>query len=121
MRGKRFLFFLVMIGLGLALGLAYGWYISPNQNAETTPETLRADYRADYILMVAEIYSADGDLEQSARRLALLGDQPAISIVAEGIQTANRLGYPRADVSQMENLILALQGQSEPQPTGEVP
>ena len=49
---RWFLFFL-SIALGLAAGLYYGWVINPVEYVNTTPDTLRVDYQADYVLMVA--------------------------------------------------------------------
>ena len=40
---------LLALLIGIALGLVYGWIISPVEYVDTTPDTLRADYRADYV------------------------------------------------------------------------
>ena len=61
-RRVRWLAFLVAIGIGLGLGLYYGWVVSPVAYVDTAPNTLRPDYKADYVLMVAEAYQADGVL-----------------------------------------------------------
>ncbi|MBU4352946.1 MAG: hypothetical protein KJ939_07765 [Nanoarchaeota archaeon] len=39
--------FLIMIALGLAAGLVYGWVIRPVEYTNTKTDTLRADYRRD--------------------------------------------------------------------------
>lgn len=108
MRGTRIFWFIIMIGLGVMLGLLYGWVISPSRNAEISPESLRADYRADYVLMVAEIYHADQDVAQAARRLAFLGSQPPAEIATAGVLTARDLGYAVADLDMMDQLAQAL-------------
>jgi len=58
---------------GIALGLVYGWVIAPVQYTDVTPNILREDYRADYVLMVAEAHQSEQDPEMAARRLAILG------------------------------------------------
>jgi hypothetical protein len=50
---SRWTRFLIAIAVGLALGLLYGWVLSPVKYVDTTPNTLRADYQTDYVLMVA--------------------------------------------------------------------
>ena len=113
MQKKRIILFLIMIAGGLGLGLVYGWIINPVKTADSSVSSLRADYKADYVLMVAEIYQADGDLEQAAARLGLLGSQPPGKIVAEGLLTARSLGYMPADLSLIESLSQALQKETE--------
>jgi hypothetical protein len=51
---SRWIKFLIAIGLGVAIGLFYSWTINPVQVVDSTPDTLRLDYRSDYVLMVAE-------------------------------------------------------------------
>lgn len=113
MQKKRIAWFLVMIAVGLGLGLAYGWLINPLKTAESSASALRADYKTDYVLMVAEIYHAGGDLEQAVSRLTLLGSQPPAQIVSDALLTARSLGYMPADLSLIEDLAQALQKETE--------
>lgn len=106
---SRWIRFLLAILFGGALGLAYGWYLNPVQYVDTTPDTLRVDYKSDYVLMAAEAYSADADLELAARRLAQLGDDPPLEIVRQAILFAERQGYTDADIALMRALDSALQ------------
>jgi len=105
---RWFLFFL-SIALGLAAGLYYGWVINPVEYVNTTPDTLRVDYQADYVLMVAEVFNANGDLDQAVRRLAVLGEMPPAQIVANAILFAVKNGYSNADMALMQRLADALQ------------
>jgi hypothetical protein len=118
MRGKRFALFILMIGLGLIVGLIYGWIINPIKYENTSPEMLRADYKADYALMVAEIYHSDQNLGQAAQRLALLSSQPPIRIMADALVTAKSLGYAASDLERMTELSQALQVTATPSPGG---
>lgn len=108
MRSHRIFFFILAILVGAGLGVYYGWMINPPRFVDTTPDTLRSDYQADYVLMVAEVYSADQDIESAALRLALLGDTP-VRLIQQAILTAEELGYTRADLELMAQLSHAFQ------------
>ena len=54
-------------------GLFYGWVVNPVEYVDIAPESLRVDYKTDYVLMVAEAYQVDHDLGLAVRRLALPG------------------------------------------------
>jgi len=121
MRSKRILWFLVMIGLGTVLGLVYGWIINPVDYVNASPERLRSDYKTDYVLMVAEIYQSDGDLEQAARRLVSLDDLTPAQSVVDALANARALEYSSADLATMTRLVEALQDRPTPEADGEVP
>ena len=104
---RRFWFF-VMILAGLALGLLYGWVLNPVKYVDTSPDSLRSDYKADYILMVAEAYRAEGDPALAARRLAFLGATPPLEMVQQAVVYAGT-NYPPADVDSLIRLAQALQ------------
>ncbi len=108
---------LVALGIGIvgiALGLIYGWIVNPVKFVDTPPSALRADYRADYVLMVAESYHATRDAQVAQRQLAILGsDAPAI-ICARALQTAQQIGYSPDDQSLMQELMLAMQAAAAP-------
>ncbi|RPJ44823.1 MAG: hypothetical protein EHM21_09895, partial [Chloroflexi bacterium] len=93
MRGKRITLFFITIAVGLGLGLLYGWVINPVKYEDTSPSMLHSDYKADYVLMVAEIYNNDKDLAQAIHRLALLDTLSPERIVASAILTARERAY----------------------------
>ena len=66
--------YLFLSALGIGLGLLYGWVIDPADFFDLTPDTLRADYKADYVLMTAEAYRATGPGPGRAP-LAIFGSQ----------------------------------------------
>lgn len=109
MRVKRIILFFLMIAVGLGIGLLYGWIINPLQHANAPGSALRSDYKADYVLMVAEIYTADGKLDQAVSRLSILGDLPPVQHTAQAILTARSLNYGPGDLEILERLSLALQ------------
>jgi hypothetical protein len=104
----RWLRFFVIVSIGAAAAMYYGWRINPVKYTETTPETLRADYKTDYVLMVAEAYRVEGDLNLAARRLALIGNDSPTKIVADAILEAVKIQYPPGDLAMMQNLADAL-------------
>jgi hypothetical protein len=93
----RWIGFLIAISLGIAAGLAYGWVINPVEYVDTTPDSLRIDFKSDYVLMVAEIFQAEGDVGLAARRLAFLGDDPPLEIAQDAIDYARQAGYSETD------------------------
>ena len=107
-------FFIVLI-LGAALGLLYGWVIDPVEYIDTSPDKLRDDYRADYVLMVAEIYQVEGDLTLVIERLAFLGDDTPLASVQQAILFASQAGYTVQDLRLLRDLSDALQpGEAPP-------
>ena len=91
---------------GLALGLYYGWVVSPVQYTDTEPASLRADYKAEMALMAAEVFAADGDLDGAQARLAALG--PAREAIPAAFETALAAGKPQADLRRLAALAAAL-------------
>lgn len=109
MTAKRWFLFILSILAGAGLGLYYGWVISPVEYIDTIPSTLRTDYKADYCLMVAEVFESEQDVEAAARRLALLGSEPPAAIVSAALDFARLNGYAPADIQLLQDLTLALQ------------
>lgn len=106
---SRWIRFLIAVLLGGALGLIYGWVVNPVKYVDTTPNSLRADYRADYVLMVAESYNQDQDLALAVRRLALLGDAPPGEHVRDAMIFGAQNGYADSDLDLLSQLASALQ------------
>lgn len=110
----RILGFVVAVLLGIAAGLALGWLALPavpalsTPGASSAPESLRIDYKADYVLMVAETYQSDKDLNLAAARLALLGDPSPEAIANQTVVWANQAGYTTDDLRRMADLATAL-------------
>jgi hypothetical protein len=106
----RILGFIVAVLLGIAGGLALGWLVLPAGSASAAPQSLRMDYKADYVLMVAEAYHADQDLGQAAARLALLGGDSPEASANQAVVWANNAGYTADDLRRMADLATALRG-----------
>ncbi len=112
----RWIRFLMAILVGATLGLVYGWMISPVQYVDTSPDTLRIDYKTDYVLMVAEAYEDEGDLILAMRRLALIGSAPPADIVHQSLQFAQEHGYNETDLKRIQKLLTNLQSLSQGTP-----
>jgi hypothetical protein len=82
-RGPRWLFALVGLALGLALGLAYTWYLNPVQYYDVDPVDLHPAYKEKWILAVAAAYRLDGDLDRAQSRLSGLDDSHVGQTVAD--------------------------------------
>jgi hypothetical protein len=79
---SRWIRFFIMIAIGIGIGLVYGWIIEPVQYVDTAPASLRLDYKTDYVLMVAEAYQVEQDLNLAVQRLSLLGGTPGDTVNA---------------------------------------
>jgi hypothetical protein len=109
MTSNRWLFILLALLAGVGIGLLYGWVIDPVDFFDLTPDTLRADYKADYVLMTAEAYHAEQDAPLAARRLAIFGTQSPAEIAAEGLAYARTNGFSDADIVLIQELVTGLQ------------
>jgi hypothetical protein len=109
---SRWVFILLVLILGAGLGLVYGWYADPVDFFDLTPDTLRADYKADYVLMTAEAYSVEQDPGLAARRLAIFGTKSPSAIASDGLTYARNNEYSDADIALMQELVTALQAWS---------
>ena len=104
----RWIQFTLALILGIAGGLVYGWVISPVEYMDTTPETLRQDFRVDYVLMVAEAYAIDGDLDQAGRQLAVLGSDQSSKLAANALEYAQKDNYSPDEQELLHRLALDL-------------
>jgi hypothetical protein len=94
--------------LGLILGLLYGWIIRPVEYLDTAPASLREDYRSDFVLMIAETYANEGDLELARIRLASLGPQPPINFVLAAIDYGVEHDFNPNDLQTLNRLAVDL-------------
>jgi hypothetical protein len=100
---------LIALVLGLAVGLIYGWLVQPVTYVETSPDSLRVDYRTDYVLMVAETYTGPQSLDTAQRRLASLGPQPAAEIVQQALDYARSNHFSQDDLARLSTLARAVE------------
>ena len=99
----------IAVIIGIALGLIYGWVIQPVEYTDVTPNILREDYRADYVLMVAETYQSEQDSETAAHRLAILGSESPAQIVASTLEYAVKNNFTQNEILLLQGLLTAMQ------------
>jgi hypothetical protein len=104
--------------LGAAAGIFYGWVLNPVRFVDTTPASLRVDFRTDYVLMVAEAYHADHDAQLAGRRLAIFGSEPPAAIALAAQRAGEQLGYSEDDLSLIRDFTRGLQAYQPVAPTG---
>lgn len=98
----------VGIAVGIALGVGIGWGLWPVTYTNTSPAALRADYRDEYVLMIATAYEVDGDRQAAHDRLALLDSaEPAAPVVDLAERLIEQGGRER-DIVRLAELARAL-------------
>jgi len=97
--------------LGAVLGVLYAWLLQPVQYTETTPASLRADFKDQYRAMIASAYMANGDLVRARARLELLKDEDVYRMLAEQAQRTLAGGSAPQEARALGMLAVAL-GQS---------
>ncbi len=101
---KRFILLLGGTVIGVLIGAWYGWSVSPVTYTEISPDQLRPEYQADYVLMVAETYAADRDLGQAAVRLSRLGQADLAGLVRGIADAYQAAGFPQEDCDRLYDL-----------------
>lgn len=112
MKPIRWIFVIVTLLIGIGAGLAYGWIIDPVEFFDLTPDTLRADYKTDYVLMVAEAYRLEQDPGTAARRLAVFGAQSPSAIASDALEYARTNEFSDSDIVLLQELVTAMQAWS---------
>ncbi|HLC05115.1 MAG TPA: hypothetical protein VJK02_18945 [Anaerolineales bacterium] len=101
---------LIGVILGVALGLYYAWGVSPVEYTDTSPASLRSDFRSDYLALIAVAFDGTGDLERARARLALFPDVLPADTLAALAQQRLAQGRPGPEVSALARLASALSG-----------
>jgi len=91
--------------LGLAAGLLYSWRLAPVKFIDTSPASLRSDFKDEYRLLIASAYQSTGDLGRAEARLALLNDPDPVAALTG--QAQHLLASGGADASASALLALA--------------
>lgn len=112
MKSNRWVFIVLAFLGGIGLGLGYGWYVDPVDYFDLSPDALGADYKADYVLMIAEAYRVEQDPGLAARRLAVFGSQSPSAIAASGLQYARSNDFVDSDIVLIQELVTAMQAWS---------
>jgi hypothetical protein len=100
---------LLAILIGLGLGLLYSWVISPVRYVDTTPASLRADFKDRFRTLIAAAYDASGNLDRARARLATLGDADPIQALSAQAQRMLAAGESFSAIRQVARLATDLQ------------
>jgi hypothetical protein len=107
-------FFFLAIAIGVAFGVLLGWAFNPLKTINTGLDSLRIDYKTDYLLMVAQLYQFDRDLPAALVRLSTLGGNDPTDLMQMAIDYATQHDYASADINTIQNLADAIEGLSPP-------
>jgi len=110
---NRYTLFGLTILLGFLAAVYYGWGLRPITVRDASPSLLREDFRADYVLMAAEVYGADHEVERAIGALGFLsknqeGYNPLV-FVSGAIEFAIDAGYSADDIELLQDLAAAIQ------------
>jgi hypothetical protein len=106
MKTRRFIFFFLAILVGIGAGLAFGWMMMPPAAPRNAPlGSLRADFKTDLVLMVAEEFQTFPDSMQALTQLDKLDESDPITLLGNSIQYAQEIGYPEEDLKLMQDLL----------------
>lgn len=105
MKKSRQVGFIIFILIGFVVGLIYGWVINPAGVTNTTLASLRADFKADYVVMVSEIYSSNHDLEIATKYLVVFkpGRTP-IQAVQDALLVGQQFGFSEREMRALADL-----------------
>ncbi len=106
---KWFIWLVIALIIGTTLGLLYGWVYSPAPANSAGLVNLRDDYKADYVLMVAEVFQHEQNASVAISRLERLGDGTAIPELLLGLLSAQKYGFAFGDLQLMGELYKSLQ------------
>lgn len=104
------LYMLTALILGLGLGLMVSLWLSPLQTHNASPASLSPVDKDAYRVLIAQVYTARGDMDRAQARLALLGDKDVRSALAAQAQRAIADGHP-ADEARSLALLAAAVGE----------
>lgn len=93
---------------GAAGGLIYAWLINPVEYVDTAPASLRADFQADYLALIAAAYAGTGELDRARARLGLIPDPDPAGRLAALAQQRLAAGLPGSEAQAIALLAAAL-------------
>ncbi len=106
MKSRRIFFFTLVIILGIAAGLAFGWLVMPPKAPNNAPmERLRVDYETDLVLMTAEYFQGDPDTLLALDQLPKISPEDPLTLIGNSLTYARQIGYPQSDLELIENLL----------------
>ncbi len=116
------LYLLTGLVIGLVLGLAYAWLISPVEYVDTNPRSLAEPYKDEYRQLIALAYAADHNLGRARERLSLLESGGDVQVLASQAQRMLAENQPPQEARALAVLAADLgKPQGAATPAGEKP
>ena len=72
--------------IGILIGIVYARYFQPVRYVDTTPSSLRNDFKDQYRSLIAAAFLSNGDLIRARARLELLEDPDAFQALTDQAQ-----------------------------------
>ncbi len=102
---RRLFYFILVILVGLGAGLAFGWLVMPPQRPTNASLTqLRADYKTDLVLMVAEQYQVEQDPLAALDQLTKIDTGDPTVLLENVIHYGEGIGYTKEDLEKIRTL-----------------
>lgn len=108
MKGSLFVQILGGLAIGLALGLLIAWVIAPVQYTDTSPSSMRTEFKDQYRVSIAMAFNATGNLERAQARLSLVGDQDILQALISQTERIFTSGNSPDDAYEISGLVNAL-------------
>ncbi|HEY70418.1 MAG TPA: hypothetical protein G4O08_07540 [Anaerolineae bacterium] len=105
---------LIAFVLALVAGLYYTWIIDPVEYVDTAPDSLRDDFKSDYMALIAAAYASNGDLTRAQARLGLFSDDDPATTLAALAQQRLAEGHHESEARALAILASALGEQPTP-------
>ena len=100
--------------IGLAIGIVYAWLIAPVEYTDTSPASLRADFKDEYRYLIAASHRVHGNIDRTRARLFLLNDPDPVAALGEQAQRLLAADAPNSAVRALADLAEILQNPTSP-------
>ena len=111
MKGGVLLQILGGLAIGLALGLLIAWVLAPVQYTDTSPSTMRMEFKDQYRAAIASAFNATHNLDRARARLTLLSDADPAQVLVVQAQQIMASGNSPDSAFEIAVLVNALNAQ----------
>lgn len=108
MQNKRQIGFMIAILVGLFAGLVIGWLLIKTPIRNASLDSLRGDYQADYVLMVAEKFAVDQDVLTATALLRDISPSDPAASIKQALILGQQLGYSERELQLITLLETAM-------------